>query len=530
MKFTNKEQDVEQLALAKQQERKEFLEEYYNDVFMGYPTFMDAVNDAQITSQVEVMQHLLQRENVFVSGLAGSGKTTVINRFVKFIDAQYDGEVRIAVTASTGIAANLLNGETIHRWAGLGISKDPFNAEEIDLSMVRKGSSLRNTDVLIIDEISMLPAYLFTKLDEALKYFRGNDEPFGGIQLILIGDFLQLPPVPTKGADSRFVIETDAWKEANIVCCYLDKTHRSKDDRLTNILLQISAGKVSENSKNLIWDRLNTPPNPHKVYSTLFTTNADVDSFNNAELAKNPNMVENFYMEKNPPISVEERKNFENFVKQMKIPERVELKIGATVMLTKNIKKDAKDIYGKPTGEPMIFSNGSLGKVISIGTIIDSGIQYVRVEFNSGETVNVFPQMYEYVVSVQRWNHLKQKTENVKVVLGTFEQIPLKLGYAITVHKSQGQTFDGVITDLSNIFQPGLGYVALSRVRTLDDLILTGSPNDKIFQVSEKGKRINLVVRNLARKARKELLSMPNYDTVMTNKFVLDMLWSNIKD
>lgn len=164
--------------------------ETFNPLF-GYDSIQDALNGCTYTCQTEALARMMAGENVFLSGAAGSGKTTVINTFIE----QVQEHRAVAVTASTGIAAVLIGGRTIHSWAGLGIDTAPFNPKDISRFMYFRGDMIRNTDTLIIDEISMLPAHLFTKLDAEFKFFRGNNEPFGGMQIIASGDFQQLPPL-----------------------------------------------------------------------------------------------------------------------------------------------------------------------------------------------------------------------------------------------------------------------------------------------------------------------------------------------
>jgi len=282
---------------AAYQAKRERLRELEADPLIGYENYEDALKDYKLNPQAEVLARLLHRDNVFISGPAGSGKSTIINRFRDIIEGQFQGNFEIALTASTGIAATIIGGQTIHSWAGLGIDSTPFNPNKISVFMNNKRATMRTTDVLIIDEISMLPAYLFEKLDATLKWARMNDKPFGGVQLILTGDFLQLPPVSKPGdtADTGFAIQTQAWKDADIVCCYMDKTHRATDQELKFLLAAIASGKAREipQVKKLVKDRSGTRDalcDPDKAYTTLFTTNKNVDDFNEAELAKNTNI------------------------------------------------------------------------------------------------------------------------------------------------------------------------------------------------------------------------------------------------
>ncbi len=487
--------------------RRKTLERIADDPYMGFLTLDQALEECRFTSQPEVLARLLKRESLFISGLAGSGKTTIINRFIELLDAEYDGAFNVAVTASTGIAATLIGGTTIHSWGGLGISTEPFDKKNIEPFMWGRAKNLTTADVLIIDEISMMPAHLFTKLDAALKYFRKSKEPFGGIQMVLIGDFLQLPPVVGRDGsdvDNRFAIETAAWKESSIEYCFLDKAYRATDDRLKRVLLEISAGRVSQTTRELLQTRRTATPHPNIVYTTLFTTNQNVDRFNMEELGKNSNpMIKMSYI----PV-MGNAKDINDTLKKHGIPEEVHLKVGATVLLTKNTMTASG-----------LIANGSLGVITSFV----SGAVVVR--FNNGKVHLIPKAVYNNTVREEYFDPIKRKKAAVDTVIATVEQIPLKLGYAITVHKSQGQTFDGVTLDLSKCFQPGLGYVALSRVRSIDDLIITGF-SEKAFQVLEKSQIITTYVKKRALLARRQFNEeLSSYESLLVSDLYRGMYW-----
>lgn len=498
---------------------------HYSDPYMGFPTLDDAIAASSFTSQAEVLARLIRRENLFISGLAGAGKTTVINRFKDYIESKFEN-FKVEVTASTGIAATLINGTTIHSWAGLGISTEPFNPEKPESNMWMASKRMQAADVLIIDEVSMIPAHLFTKLDAVMKHYRYSDEPFGGVQLVLLGDFLQLPPVDRKeeGVDNRFAIETEAWHNANIRYCFLDKTYRASDERLKNILIEISNDAVSEDSKKLIRSRMyNKAEDPNKVYTTLFTTNRNVEKYNQEQLDKNSNEPHFFY-KKN--ISGDP-KNLEKLAKQQGIPACIQLKIGATVIMTKNTEHQV--FYTERSLQDSINKrrvvNGSIGVVINF----IEGLPVVK--FNNGTILTISLANYrleEKIALPATVDKDGKKKNNFEIrTLASINQLPLKLGYAITVHKSQGQTFDGVRTNLKNCFQPGLGYVALSRVRSLDDLIIEGI-DDKAYQVSEKARKISKFVRKKAYLERSIFLEdKETYDNFLTSAYTQMIEWND---
>lgn len=491
--------------------RQEKMEKFSNDPFLGYSSLNDALEDYKLSSQAEVLARLLNRGNVFISGPAGSGKTTIINHFIDLINTQYSGMFEIAVTASTGIAATLIGGQTIHSWAGLGIDTEPFNRKKVSPMMWAKADKLRYTDVLIIDEISMLPAYLFEKLDKTLQFFRRNSKPFGGIQLILTGDFLQLPPVQKKTDDedlnTDYAIVSDSWKKANIEYCYMDKTHRATDERLKYLLNRISTNRVDEITRKYIDSRSyqDIKKDKNKTYTNLYTTNQNVDFYNKEQLAKNTNVSRFFNAQ-----AYGSKKNVEKLHKLNKIEKKLELKRGATVMLSTNIRDEELGTF---------YANGSMGTIISFA----DGIPNVR--FNDGTTISIERKMYELTEKELEFDDENMQEVQVEKTVAYIMQIPLKLGYAITVHKSQGQTFDGVVVDLSKCFTEGLGYVALSRVRTLDDLIILGL-HEKAYNINPRSMKIAIYVKKMAYNNRQDFIkNIEYYGKLLTDENFRDNKW-----
>ena len=476
-------------ALARS--RATTLQKCTGDPFLGYSAFQDAVDDAKFTSQAEALARLFSGRNIFLSGPAGSGKTFVIERYIEWLDAEFEGRVNVAVTASTGIAAQLLGGKTIHSWSGIGITNKKFKQPEKSEWAARE--RLENVDVLVIDEVSMLPAYLFTRLDALLKFIRRSKAPFGGVQLIVMGDFLQLPPVGKKGernndgdlVDSGFCIRTEAWKNASFRALYLDKVHRAKDPKLKRVLATIAADKVDERTKALVQSRIGVQRDPNKKYMVLFTTNKNVDRYNEDRLAENPNPEQ-----KIAPRYSGLSSHWEKLKKANGISDVLKFKVGATVMLTANL----------PEGH----SNGSLGEVTAISP------EGVTVRFNDGGsefiTFKDYNQVEKVVVRTE-----KRRGKDVEIfdeqIVSTVSAIPLKLGYAISVHKSQGQTFEAVEVDLGFIFAAGLGYVALSRVASLDDLIITSNRiHPDTFRVDPQSLRYAKLTKKAAHNRRQEMV------------------------
>ena len=434
------------------------------------------------TSQMEALYHLLHGDNVILSGQAGAGKSWVIETFRKIVDdlinpnleAENGSTLEVAYTASTGVAATIIRGRTIHSWSGLGIDVDPFSLESLPESkkwwMINNVfEQIRQTDCLIIDEVSMLPAYYLENLDREFKIARGNDEPFGGMQVVLVGDFLQLPPVDKHEIDSNgnqvnsgycFTARNDDGRTifgtSHFKWCYLDKTRRSKDDKLNDLLNGIRQGHVSWESLENLRSRYEREPDGSKTYTELKTVNHSVDSFNNQKLDELPGRAKYYRWE----MDGDEEK-CEELRKTLNLHD-VKLKPGAIVMLTSN----------QASEDPMLV-NGSMGEVVNC--FEDS----VVIRFNDGQD-HWIPMLTEKIMEKTNqmvWvQALKKYVPMIREdVVARVTYLPVKLAWAVTVHKSQGQTLDGAVIDLSKCFAKGLGYVALSRCRSLDDIIMRGS-------------------------------------------------------
>ena len=434
------------------------------------------------TSQMEALYHLLHGDNVILSGQAGAGKSWVIETFRKIVDdlinpnleAENGSTLEVAYTASTGVAATIIRGRTIHSWSGLGIDVDPFSLESLPKSkkwwMINNVfEQIRQTDCLIIDEVSMLPAYYLENLDREFKIARGNDEPFGGMQVVLVGDFLQLPPVDKHEIDSNgnqvnsgycFTARNDDGRTifgtSHFKWCYLDKTRRSKDDKLNDLLNGIRQGHVSWESLENLRSRYEREPDGSKTYTELKTVNHSVDSFNNQKLDELPGRAKYYRWE----MDGDEEK-CEELRKTLNLHD-VKLKPGAIVMLTSN----------QASEDPMLV-NGSMGEVV------DCFEDSVVIRFNDGQD-HWIPMLTEKIMEKTTqmvWvQALKKYVPMIREdVVARVTYLPVKLAWAVTVHKSQGQTLDGAVIDLSKCFAKGLGYVALSRCRSLDDIIMRGS-------------------------------------------------------
>lgn len=512
----------------------EDLETQAREEYMGYGSLEEAMADYEYTSQAEALARMLSQENVFLSGPAGSGKSHLVTTFVNLLQRQFGNTVNIAITATTGLAATNIGGRTIHSWSGIGIKRRvPFRSAAFAPEWIP------DTDVLIIDEISMMPAFYLDLVDKACQIAKRNDRPFGGIQVIFLGDFLQLPPVPNRdareeGLDQRFAVFSDAWTNAEIKSCYLDKTKRSTDPELTRVLQDMAQGTITQETVNLVLKRRSdiVKPDENKTYAKLYTTNERVDAMNQSELKKNPNRERRFYSEINPlgPMSERTMDLIKNA--QKNIPEFVALKEAATVMVTRNGVYSSLNEDFSP-GNEIYVPNGSIGTVVSIGLPGKrsrfSGMQdKVYVRLNSGDIVGIeyVNDTKEEYVKIGEDEKGKPITKERPVLSIRF--LPMKLAYAITVHKSQGQTLDGVIVDLSKCFVAGLGYVALSRVRKLDDMIVEDL-NKKSFEMDEDGRRFMHATKISAKQEREQFKEdIEHYHTLLKDEDARFELWKDI--
>ena len=390
--------------------------------------------------QETALKLLKAGENVFLTGSAGAGKTYTLNQYINYLKAR---KVSVAITASTGIAATHMNGMTIHTWAGIGI-KDFLSEEDLKRMKERKylKEHLENAQVLIIDEISMLHAKQLNLVNQVLKYFKESDEAFGGIQVIVAGDFFQLPPVGKNDERNRdkFCFMSDAWVEAKFRVCYLTEQHRQGNDYLNDILNAIRAQAISPEHRSALQATLQQDIGD--TYTRLYTHNMDVDSIN----FKHLNEIDQDPRQFDAQCDGNE-KLIETLKSSVRAPEALTLKKHAKVMFVKN-------------NFDMGYINGSLGEVIGFEDDDEHGV-LPKVKLTDGTTLIVEPETWSV-------DNEAGKT------IASFQQIPLRLAWAITIHKSQGMTLEAAEIDLSHTFEKGQGYVALSRLKSLNGLRLKG--------------------------------------------------------
>ncbi|PJM79356.1 DEAD/DEAH box helicase [Bifidobacterium scaligerum] len=419
--------------------------------------------------QSEALAILNAGANVFLTGAPGAGKTYTLNEFIH--QARADG-AEVAVTASTGIASTHINGQTIHSWSGVGVATS-LTANLLKLIKTRRRRKIQATDILVIDEVSMLHAWLFDMVDQVCRLVRHDPRPFGGIQVVLSGDFFQLPPVSVSGRNNDliaptpefvvareryakagrnpegFVTESLVWDELNPAVCYLTEQHRQDTGDLLTVLTDIRAGGVTQRDREVLLTRLGKTPAVDQVAVHLFPVNRQADGLNDLRLSQIALEEHEFHAETAGPVDLVDR-----LKKNMLAPQRLVLKTGAAVMALRNDSDHQ-------------FVNGSLGTVRGFAPEAKGG--WPIVEFENGNIVTMKPATWEMM--------------DGDTVLASVSQVPLRCAWAITIHKSQGMTLDRAVMDLCRTFAPGMGYVALSRVESLDGLYLAGG-NERMFLVS----------------------------------------------
>ena len=413
--------------------------------------------------QGTALEVMLSGESVLLTGPAGAGKTFVLNQFIRI--AKGEGK-HVSVTATTGLAATHLGGTTIHSWSGIGVS-DELAHGFVDHMAKGRLEIIQKTDVLIIDEISMLHDFRLDMIDQVCRAVRKKDEPFGGIQVIMSGDFFQLPPI--NRGDSRaggFVVNSNVWQELDPAICYLAEQHRQDDEVLLDILNSLRGGELRRHHAERLLERVDVQPENDELLTELHTVNVDVDTLNDSKLDELDG-DELFYTQ----TTTGSESYVENLQRSVLAPATLRIKKGALVMSVKN-SLDRK------------YVNGSLGVVIDF----EPGTEYPVVEFKNGKVVTMQPDTWEL-----RDGDKKR---------ASITQIPLRLAWAITVHKSQGMTLDAARIDLRKAFVEGMGYVALSRVKNLNNLYLSGI-NQMALRVSEDAQNIDVNLRDKAARDNK---------------------------
>jgi ATP-dependent DNA helicase PIF1 len=427
-------------------------------------------------TQEEALKVLKNGHNVYLTGAAGSGKTYLLNTFIQYLKSR---GVKVGVTASTGIAATHMEGITLHSWAGIGLLRNASN-EKIQTIAGNKriAKRLQKTQTLIIDEVSMLDADRLDLVDKVTRLARGGGKPFGGLQVVLCGDLFQLPPVATANEPlPEFVYKSAVWQNMDLKVCYLHEQFRQGDKEFLRILNAIRNDTVDETVVNRLHRCRTTvfSPGPWGRFVRLYTHNLDVDEENERELARLSGKANRYTMvtSGNPLIA-------ESLKRGCLAPEKLVLKKGAAVMFVKNNFEKG-------------YVNGTLGTVSGFN---ETGFPIVSLLNQS-----------EIVAEPETWS-----VDDNGRILAQARQIPLRLAWAITVHKSQGMTLEAAQVDLTKCFEKGMGYVALSRVRSLAGLRVLGF-NDIALKVSEETLVFDQELKKRSEAMLAELRSLPEPTT-----------------
>ena len=405
----------------------------------------------EFTPQFEKTLKLLENSDrsLFITGRAGTGKSTLLNYF------RQTTKKKLVVLAPTGVAALNVQGQTIHSFFSF---RPDITPEKVKRLQPSKQKLIRSLDAIIIDEISMVRADLLDCVDLALRLNRDFENlPFGGLQMILIGDLYQLPPVVTPREEkvfslhyeSPYFFSANVFRDKNFRLEYveLDKVFRQKDQAFLELLNAIRNRSISEEQLARLNARYlpDFQPEEDEFYLTLTSTNEAADAINQEKLARLPGKTRYYQGE------------IEGEFEEAYLPtsEVLALKEGAQVMLLTN------DPYGR-------WVNGSIGRTEEI-IKPETGAEVVMVRLSSGELVDILPHQWE----IFHFELDQKKNKIVSRVVGTFNQYPLRLSWAVTIHKSQGKTFDRVVVDIGRgTFAHGQVYVALSRCTSFEGLVL----------------------------------------------------------
>lgn len=416
----------------------------------------DDDDSAEDSEHLNIITDLIKKgENLFITGYAGTGKSYILNKLKK--------KFKIDVTSTTGLAAVNIQGQTIHSWAGVGICNKPI--DDVVEKILKRASlkkQILNCEILAIDEISMLDANTFDYIDEVLKRLKDCDKPFGGIQVLLFGDFFQLPPVDK---DRGFCFDSRCWHDLDLKTVFLEKIYRQNDEQFINSLNNLRLNRLSHDDVKLFYGREVDYDTSDSDILHIFSTNREADSYNAYKFKSIDSRLYSFvsidkiHRKKssidfdknnlNEKLSKFDVMTWEAFDKCCKAPQILELKVGCKVMLLKNLNQKNGLING------------------STGTVIELEDDNILVEFDNGVKESI-PK------------HIFEAYRDGDLVVSR-EQYPLRLAYGITIHKSQGMTLEKLVVDCNRIFECGQVYVALSRIKTLDGLYLKSFNPSKVL-------------------------------------------------
>ncbi|MBA4150304.1 MAG: AAA family ATPase [Verrucomicrobia bacterium] len=394
--------------------------------------------------------------NCFLTGMAGTGKSTLLRRFIT------ETTKRVDITAPTGVAALNVGGMTIHRFCGMMLGPQPGQSNEEYFDQLRRDprksilagfNRVKRCQVLVIDEISMLPGRQFDFVEFLFRRLRGRDEPFGGCQVIATGDFLQLPPVRTnEGVPYDWAFQSEAWCSAELKMIQLETVRRQDEPTFVSALSNFRNGRVWGECARVLQSRVRS--NPPSTMTRLFTHNVQVDKWNAFQLSELPGDESVLEAELTGP---DIQREF--LIKNLLTPATLRLKAGAMVMFTVNKTAQGANLPLHVNGQVGIVERIQLSgrKSHLTPTLSPKGGEgeKIWVRLADGRCIEVEPFTWRY----------SQEDD-----AATFTQFPLRLAWAMTIHKSQGLTLDAAYLDIRAAREPGQAYVAVSRVRTLAGL------------------------------------------------------------
>jgi len=408
---------------------------------------------------------LLQRENIFLTGGAGVGKTTITKQVITYFESEAK---KVAKLASTGMAATLIGGQTLHSFFDLGIADDIVKLEANGKYEIKKKikNLVHAMDLIVIDEISMVSDALFEMI-----ILRLHQAEFHGV-LLVVGDFLQLPPVVRGIQEVHFAFESQEWKQMGFTTIELTHIYRTDDIAFIELLHHVRFASISENIHKHLNEYIKPLPCEYKNYTFLFGKNYSADQHNKQELA----LIEGELFLKEVQIikhlkSIKEYE-IEHFINDARIERQMYLKIGAPVLFTRNSWN---------------YFNGEQGEVIAVEE------NYVYIQKTDRKII----KLERVAHSKTRWSEkiLQGKKELFEEDLFTLYQFPIKLAFGITIHKSQGMSIANLIIETNEIFAPSQFYVALSRSSNPQNLILI-APHKQWHELVYVAEKAMVFVKN----------------------------------
>lgn len=405
--------------------------------------------------QREVMDAVLAGENVFFTGLPGTGKSFTLCAIIEALRNKLTSN-QLAICASTGAAACHVGGGTLHSFLGCGLGKKKEDFEQ----MVRHQFRLRQAKTIVVDEISMISGEFLQGASQGLATARGrSDLPFGGVQIVFCGDFLQLPPIANEPAFQRpgarrFAFQAACWEKLKLRSFELTINFRQAEDTgFQELLRRARVGILTDADRAVLMNKYRVPSNPFVMGTTLYCRNMDVEKENLGRLAQLPGDEVVFTAQDSFEGN---RGTLERILEKCQAAQSVSLKVGARVMLLKNLRLPSQCSNGQT---PLV--NGSIGEVVAFHAVADGQTQPIVRFANNWEEMIGWESFHGQVPGVGSYKR---------------SQMPLKLAWAVSVHKSQGMTLDGGVVDLRGAFEEGQVYVALSRFRSASSISVLGLP------------------------------------------------------